>query len=80
MECLAPSTLRKGPVIIYVEGGGGGGERNTCWEDQNFCKAPPADHLNSKWPPYFIQYLRDDPPTHTHTHHHLTSLLISSSM
>ena len=24
MECLAPSTLRKGPVIIYVEGGGGG--------------------------------------------------------
>ena len=39
MECLARSTLSKGPVNIYVEGEGRG-EGNTCWKDQNFCKAP----------------------------------------
>ena len=27
--------------------------------------SPPADHVNSKWPPFFIQYLRDDTPPHT---------------
>ena len=76
MECLARSTLSKGPVNIYVEGEAGG-EGNTCWKDQNFCKAPPADHVNSKWPPYFIQYLRDDPPnTHTHTTTTTTSYLL----
>ena len=55
----------KGPVIIYVQvaGGGGGGEEKIYWKDQKFFKVPPADHVNSKWPPLFIQYLRDDPPT-----------------
>ena len=66
---------------LFMQGGQGKG--NTCWKDQHFCKAPPADHLNGKWLPYFIQYLRDDPPptphTHTHTHHHLISPLICSS-
>ena len=80
MECLARSTLPKGPIISYVEGGGGKG--NTCWKDLNFCKAPPpADHLNGKWLPYFIQYLRDDPPPHpTHTHTYTPRPHISSYM
>ena len=64
MECLARSTLSKGPVIIYVEGGGG--EGHTCWKDQNFCKAPPADHVNSKWPPILFNIYVMTPP-HTHT-------------
>ena len=25
-------------------------------------KAPPADHVNSKGPPFIIQHLHDDPP------------------
>ena len=35
----------KGPIIIYVEGGG---EGKICRKDQDFCKAPLADHVNSK--------------------------------
>ena len=31
-------------------------------ERSKFLEGPPADHENSKWPPYFIQYLCDDPP------------------
>ena len=57
---------------------GRGREGNTCWKDQNFCKPPPADHLNSKWPPYFIQYLRDDPPPPPHTHTHTTTTTTTS--
>ena len=54
----------KGPIIIYVEsGGGGGGEGKICRKDQDFCKAPLADHVNSKWPPFFIQNLHDYVPT-----------------
>ena len=49
----------KGPVIIYVEVA----EEKIYWKDQKFFKASPADHVNSKWHPLFIQYLRDDPPT-----------------
>ena len=39
----------KGLVIMYVEGGA-----EIWWKDQNFCKAPPADHVNSKWPPTLL--------------------------
>ena len=52
----------KGPIIIYVERGGGGGGK-ICRKDQDFCKAPLADHVNSKWPPFFIQNLHDYVPT-----------------
>ena len=43
----------------------GGGEGKICWKDQNFCEAPPADHVYSKWPPsLFNIYLMTTPPPH----------------
>ena len=44
MANSANYTASKGPVIIYVGGEGG----KICLKDQNFCKPPPVDHVNSK--------------------------------
>ena len=38
---------------------------------------PPADHVNSKWPPFFIQYLRDDTPPHTP---HISSYMLRKTV
>ena len=80
MDCLARSTLPKGPVIIYV-GGGGRGREIHVGKIKISERPSPADHLNSKWlPTTAIQYLRDDPPPPTHTHTHTQPPHISSHM
>ena len=56
--------LHLGTGHYLCRGGGGGGKRGG--KDQDSCKAPPADPVNSKLPHFFIQYLRNDPPPPTH--------------
>ena len=55
---MAANWLRSTLVVVLVVGmgqgfflcrrGGGGGKGKICWKDQNFFKAPPVDHVNSK--------------------------------
>ena len=46
-----------------------GGEGKICWKDQNFRKAPPADHVNSKWPPILFNiYVVSTLPPHISSH------------
>ena len=43
----------------------GGGREKYVGKIKISVRSAPVDHVNSKWPPFFIQYLRDDrPPAH----------------
>ena len=68
--------LLKGLIIIYEEWGKG----KICRKDQNFDKLPlpPPRNVNSKWTPFFIQYMNMITPPPSQFISHISSYMLSS--